>query len=69
MSDPIDVDPMDSGKKNSATIGASSEESTVMMDVAGAACTWNGQEYPEGTMVRSDGKVYECAFGRWVLSK
>jgi hypothetical protein len=68
MNDPVDVEPMDDGKKNSAVIGSSSEESTVMMDVAGAACVWNGQEFPEGSMVRSGGKVYECAFGRWVQS-
>ena len=68
MSDPVKLPAMDSTKKNSAIMASTSEESTVMMDVAGAACFWNDEEYPEGTMVDSEGKTYECAFGRWVQS-
>lgn len=68
MSDKVTVQPMDPSQKNSPVMDSTSEESTVMMDVAGTACHWNGQEFSEGTMLQCEGKTYECAFGRWVLS-
>lgn len=66
MNAKVTVLPMDSSQENSGVMDSTSEESTVMMDVAGATCMWNGQEFTEGTVVECDGKSYECAFGGWV---
>lgn len=66
MSDKVSVQPMDPAQKNSSVMDSTSEESTVMMDVAGAACLWNGKEFAEGTMVECEGESYECTFGHWV---
>lgn len=68
MKPTVSVKEMDRASKNSPVMDSTSEESTVMMDVAGASCFWNGQEFDEGRMVHCSGKVYECAFGRWVRS-
>jgi len=66
MPDKTPVAPMDKSQKNSQISGPTEGESTVMMDAAATKCFWNGQEFPEGALVESEGTTYECAYGRWV---
>ena len=66
MPDPIRVPPQDPGLTNSPILAKTEGESTVTLDSASPTCQWNGTDYPEGTLVESEGAVYECAFGRWV---
>lgn len=66
MADKTPVAPRDPGKKNSPLAGPTEDESTVILDTAATTCTWNGQEFPEGALVESEGQTYECTFGRWV---
>ena len=62
----ISVDAVDTSKKNSDIVEAGSDVTTVSMDLQDAKCYWNDIEYSRGARVNSDGKVYECSFGRWV---
>ncbi len=66
MPDKTQVAAMDPGLKNSEKINTDSEEATLVMEPGANTCFWNGTEYPEGSMVESEGVGYECAFGRWV---
>ena len=66
MSDPIPVETMDPEQKNSPVSGPIEQESTVMLSQANTGCHWNGTEYPEGAIVESAGKCYECSYGKWV---
>ncbi len=68
MSDATPVDPMDNSKENSPVVIPSDSEATVIMDAAAKTCTWNGQTFPDGTEVSSEGAIYECSFGKWVKS-
>jgi hypothetical protein len=69
MSGKTPVEPMDPSKKNSPVTGPIEEESTVMLDGSQNSCYWNGQEYPEGTVLCAEGTVFECSFGKWVKQK
>ena len=66
MSEKIPVEAMDHSKKNSSVAGPIEEESTVMLDQASKICYWNGREFKEGQVVRSEGSTYECTFGKWI---
>jgi len=68
MADKTPVAPMDKSQKNSRISGPTEGESTVMLDAASSKCFWNGQEFPEGALVDDDGTVYECTYGRWVVT-
>ena len=65
MTNKIAVAPMDSAQKNSPIAGPVSDEATVVMNTASNICVWNGQEFPDGTVVESEGSEYECSFGQW----
>ena len=60
------VDPVDPAKKTSEIAGPSADEATVSMDMMSENCFWNGQEFKLGDRVSSEGKTYECSFGRWI---
>ena len=60
------VEAMDPSQQNSPVTGPIEQESTVLMDAAKKTCVWNGQEFPDGALVCSDGTSYECGFGNWV---
>lgn len=66
MSSPIAVESKDPAKRNSPTTGPVDDESTVVLDQAANTCIWNDAEFREGQRVDSEGKVFECTFGRWV---
>ena len=68
MSDKISVGPRDNSQKNSPIAGPVEEEATVMMNTAAKVCHWNGQEFPEGQLIESEGVTYECSLGQWVKS-
>ena len=68
MSDKVSVGPQDKSQKNSTIAGPVEEEATVMMNTASKVCFWNGQEFPEGQLVESEGVTYECSLGQWVKS-
>ena len=65
MADKITVAPMDSSKQNSPVTGPVSDEATVVMNKASDFCVWNDQQYPDGTLVESEGVTYECSLGQW----
>lgn len=60
------VEPIDPDKKTSRVTDAISDEITVSMDLMNAKCVWNDQEFSQGDRISTDGKCYECTFGRWV---
>lgn len=60
------VDPADPGKKTSDILGPDSDEATVQMDQLEEKCYWNDAEFATGDQITTDGKCYECSFGRWV---
>ncbi len=66
MSDATPVDAPDSSKKNSEVMASSSDEATVQMSDMDAKCYWNDAEFETGDKVTSEGKCYECSFGRWI---
>lgn len=66
MSDVVNVDPVDPGKKTSEIAGPSADEATVSMDMMEESCYWNDQEFKLGQRVSSGGTCYECSFGRWI---
>jgi len=66
MSEPTQVDAADASKKTSEILGPSSDEATVQMDQLDAKCHWNDAEFETGQQVISEGKCYECSFGRWI---
>jgi hypothetical protein len=66
MADPIDVGAIDPSKKNSEILGPTSDEATVQMSELDQTCSWNDIEYQQGQKVVSEGKKYECSFGRWI---
>lgn len=63
---PTSVDPADAGKKTSAILEQNSDEATVQMNQLEEKCYWNDAEFGAGDQVMTDGKCYECSFGRWV---
>ena len=67
MSDSGDnVDPIDPSKNSSDIAGPTSDEATVSMDMMNAKCFWNDVEYSYEDRVNSEGKVYQCTYGRWI---
>ena len=68
MPDKTAVAPMDPSLQNSPVSGPIEGESTVTLDSAASTCFWNGTEFSEGARVESEGKTYECTFGRWVAA-
>jgi len=60
------VEAVDASKKTSVIVEAGADVTTVSMELQDAKCYWNDIEYSRGARVNSDGKVYECSFGRWV---
>jgi len=66
MSDPLEVQPMDSSKRNSPVSGPVEDEATVMLDGGNNKCHWNDQEYDDGQVVVSEGARYECSYGQWI---
>ncbi|NNE36997.1 MAG: hypothetical protein HKN08_01730 [Gammaproteobacteria bacterium] len=66
MADPTQVDAADPSKKNSEILGPTSDEATVQMSDMEQTCFWNDMEYQQGHQLESDGKKYECSFGKWV---
>jgi len=62
----VAVESVDPAKKTSEITGLTSDEATVSMDLADAVCFWNDTEYAQGSRVNTDGKCYECSFGRWI---
>lgn len=62
----VSVDAVDNSRKNSDIVEAGADVTTIGMDQQDANCYWNDVEYSRGARVNSDGKVYECSFGRWV---
>ena len=66
MTEKVTVAAMDASQKNSPVSGPVSDEATVMMDQAAKVCHWNGQEFPDGQIVVSEGVEYECSFGQWI---
>ena len=69
MSDKISVGPRDESQKNSSVAGPVEHEETVKLDTAAIFCLWNGQEFPEGQLIESQGVTYECSLGKWVTSR
>jgi hypothetical protein len=66
MSAPTQVKPAEAGKKTSDILSQTGDERTVKMDLQDEKCFWNNQEFSQGTRVETDGKCYECSFGRWL---
>ena len=66
MADPKQVAPMDANQHNSSVVTELAGESTAVMDAGDRVCSWNGEEFSDGTEVESGGTVYECSFGNWV---
>ncbi len=66
MSDPTSVDAVDPSKNTSEILGPTSDEATVQMDQMEEKCYWNDVEFSTGDQINSEGKCYECSFGRWV---
>jgi len=60
------VDPADPGKTTSEIVGPMSDEATVKMELQDKQCLWNDQAFNQGEQVETEGKCYECSFGRWV---
>lgn len=67
MADPTEVGAIDPSKKNSEILGPTSDEATVQMSELDQTCFWNDAEFQQGQQVASEGKKYECSFGRWLL--
>jgi hypothetical protein len=67
--DVIDVDPMDSGLKNSKVIHSLDEAGTVKFDSEGGQCHWNDAGFPDGTRICDAGVLYECQVGHWLKKK
>lgn len=65
MAEKTSVAPPDPGKKTSPIVSSTEGESTIVMDASANKCTWNDQDFEEGAMVESEGKTYECTYGRW----
>ena len=61
-----EVEAIDTSKKNSEVLGSASDEATVQMDQLEEKCYWNDAEFSSGDQVLSNGKCYECSFGRWI---
>ena len=64
----VSVDPADPAKKTSEIAGPSADDATVSMDMMSETCFWNDQEFKLGARINSEGKTYECSFGRWIES-
>ena len=62
----ISVDKLDASRKNSEIVEASADETTVSMEKQDEKCYWNDAEFSQGDRVNTDGKCFECSFGRWV---
>lgn len=62
----VSVEPADPAKKTSEIAGPSADDATVSMDMMSENCVWNDQEFKLGERVNTEGKVYECSFGRWL---
>ncbi len=69
MADVTPVEAPDSSKKTSEILGPDSDDETVQMSDMDEKCYWNDQEFDTGARVTSDGKCYDCSFGRWVPSE
>lgn len=66
MSDPTEVEALDSARRHSKVVGPMDSQDTVQLEAEDAKCYWNDQEFAKGDQVRNDGKCYECSFGLWV---
>lgn len=62
----VTVEPADPAKTTSEIAGPTADEATVSMEMMNANCYWNDAEYSQGQRVSTDGKCYECSFGRWI---
>jgi hypothetical protein len=60
------VEPIEPSKRSSDIAGPTGDEATVSMEMMNAKCYWNDAEYENGGRVNSEGKVYECTYGRWI---
>ncbi len=63
---PTHVKPVDPARNTSTVLGPMSEQSTVQMNLQKEKCYWNDTEFSQGEQIISDGKCYECSYGRWV---
>ncbi|MBI4006302.1 MAG: hypothetical protein HY356_06500 [Gammaproteobacteria bacterium] len=63
---PTPVKPVDPARNTSTVLGPMSEQSTVQMNLQNEKCFWNDTEFSQGDQIISDGKCYECSYGRWV---
>lgn len=63
---PVEVEPVDPGKKTSEILGPMSEEPTVKLTSQHQQCYWNDAEFSHGNQVILDGKCYECSYGNWL---
>ncbi|MGK0297214.1 MAG: hypothetical protein ACI9XC_000815 [Gammaproteobacteria bacterium] len=66
MGDAIEVGADDPSKKSSEILGPNSDEATVQMSEMELTCFWNDVEYDQGKQIITEGKVYECSFGKWL---
>jgi hypothetical protein len=66
MTDITDVDPADPLKQNSGILGPTGSEPTVQLSEFDKTCIWNDTEFEHGTQIRTEGKTYECNFGKWI---
>ena len=60
------VEPVVPGKKTSDILEPDGDEATVQMNQLEEKCYWNDAEFGTGAQITTDGKCYECSFGRWV---
>ncbi len=67
--DIIDVDPMDTAKKNSKVIHSVDEAGTVKFEDGVSECYWNDTGFPEGSRVCDKGTAYECQVNHWLKQK
>ena len=58
----IEVEPMDSNKKNSQVMVEPEPENVDQRD---AYCWWNGNRYSAGAVVIQAGKKKICSGGKW----
>ncbi|MEQ8288169.1 MAG: hypothetical protein RIB78_00445 [Gammaproteobacteria bacterium] len=66
MADITTVEAPDSSKNTSEILGPDGDDETVQMSDMDAKCYWNDVEFQTGDKISSDGKCYECSFGRWI---
>jgi hypothetical protein len=57
------VGPIDKTRINSLIVD---DQKLSIIDLHDSDCYFNGQKYPNGSLISAQGEIYQCSYGTWI---